>query len=91
MCYALGLSRMTVTEFVILTGLARMPALLASILIGAYASNRDYTSMLLVGLAAALAVGGCYLYERNRALDERETSARSLNSKEKAATLPFCD
>ncbi|MBZ5650443.1 MAG: hypothetical protein LAO18_08175 [Acidobacteriia bacterium] len=64
MCYALGLSRMTVTEFVILTGLARMPALLASILIGAYASNRDYTSMLLVGLAAALAVGGCYLYER---------------------------
>lgn len=77
MCYALGLSTMSVTEFVIITGLARTPALLASILIGAYASSRDYTSMLLVGVAVVLAVGGCYLYERNRnrALRERGSPA----------------
>ncbi len=39
MCYPLGLSGMTVTEFLVITGLARMPALLASVLFGASAST----------------------------------------------------
>jgi uncharacterized membrane protein YdjX (TVP38/TMEM64 family) len=44
MCYALGLSTMSMSEFVELTSLARTPALLASILFGAYASSRNYGS-----------------------------------------------
>jgi uncharacterized membrane protein YdjX (TVP38/TMEM64 family) len=66
MCYALGLSTMNMSEFVIVTSLARTPALLASILFGAYASSHDYGSMILVGVAVALAIAGCYLYERRR-------------------------
>jgi len=66
MCYALGLSAMGLTEFLVITGLARSPALLASTLIGSYASNRDYRSMILVGVAAVVAVGACFLFERNR-------------------------
>jgi len=66
MCYALGLSAMTVTEFLIITGLARAPALLASVLIGAYASRRNYGLMILVGALVIIAAGICYLYERRR-------------------------
>jgi uncharacterized membrane protein YdjX (TVP38/TMEM64 family) len=66
MCYALGLSTMSMSEFVVLTSLARTPALLASILFGAYASSRNYGSMIVVGVAVALAVAGCYWYERRR-------------------------
>ena len=62
MCYALGLSTMSMSEFVELTSLARTPALLASILFGAYASSR---SMIVVGVAVALAVAGCYWYEQS--------------------------
>jgi hypothetical protein len=57
---------MSITEFLVITGLAGMPALLASILIGMHASMRDYAAKLLVEAAVVLAVGGCYLYERYR-------------------------
>jgi uncharacterized membrane protein YdjX (TVP38/TMEM64 family) len=66
MCYALGLSTMSLPEFLVVTSLARTPALLASILFGAYASNRNYGFMILVGVAVALTVAGCYGYERLR-------------------------
>ena len=59
MCYALGgLSKMKMSEFVIVTSLARTPPLLARILFGAYASSHDYGCMILVGVAVALAIAG---------------------------------
>ena len=57
---------MSTSEFVVVTSLARTPALLATILFGAYAWNRNYGSMILVGVAVALAIAGCYWYERRR-------------------------
>ncbi len=66
MCYGAGFAKLDLIEFVIITGLARTPALLASILIGAHASTHDYRSMALTGLVLILAVAGYYLYERYR-------------------------
>jgi uncharacterized membrane protein YdjX (TVP38/TMEM64 family) len=57
---------MSFPEFVVITGLARSPALFASILIGAHASRGDYHSVILVGLIVVVAVAGCYFYERHR-------------------------
>lgn len=66
MCYGAGLSSMSVAEFVVITGLARSPALLSSILLGSQASRRDYRAMLLTALVAGLAIVSYYLYERRR-------------------------
>ncbi len=61
-----GFSTMGLPEFLITTGLARIPALLASILIGAEASHGDYRPMILIGSTVALVVIGYYFYERRR-------------------------
>jgi uncharacterized membrane protein YdjX (TVP38/TMEM64 family) len=66
MCYGAGLSNMGRWEFVVITGLARSPALIASIVLGSQASKRNYDAMLLTGVAAAAAVLGCYFYGRRR-------------------------
>lgn len=66
MCYGAGLSSMSLVEFVVITGLARSPALLSSILLGSQASRRDYRAMFLTALVAGLAIVGYYLYERRR-------------------------
>src|SRR2546422_3860782 len=64
LCYAAGFSRMSILEFVVLSGLARSPALLASVLIGAGVSRGDYRSVLAIALLAVLAIGGYYWYQR---------------------------
>jgi uncharacterized membrane protein YdjX (TVP38/TMEM64 family) len=66
MCYGAGLSKMGLTEFVVITGLARSPALFASILIGAHAGRGDYRSMVLIGLIVVSVIAGYYFYERYR-------------------------
>jgi len=66
MSYGAGLTRMNLVEFVIITGLARCPALFASIMFGAGASRHDYRSMILTGLLLMVAIVACYLYERHR-------------------------
>ena len=66
MCYGAGFTAMSLPEFVVITGLARTPALLASILIGAQASHKDYRSMILIACVVAIVVLGYYLYERYR-------------------------
>ena len=66
MCYGAGLSNMGLWEFVVITGLARSPALIASIVLGSQASDRNYDAMVLTGVAAAAAVLGYYFYERRR-------------------------
>jgi len=67
LCYAAGLSRMHILEFVVLSGLARSPALLASVLIGAGVSRGDYRSVLAIALLTVLAIGGYYWYQRRNA------------------------
>ena len=72
MSYGAGLSNLSLVEFVVVTGLARSPALLASILLGAQAERRDYTAMAITGGVVILAIGGYYFYERNRNRKEAE-------------------
>ena len=62
--YAAGFFGMRILEFVVLSGLARSPALLATVLIGAGVSRRDYRSVLAIGLLVLLAIGGYYWYQR---------------------------
>ncbi len=66
MAYGAGLSNMNLVEFVVVTGLARSPALLASILLGSQAYRHDYRSMIITGVVVVLAILGYYFYERNR-------------------------
>jgi uncharacterized membrane protein YdjX (TVP38/TMEM64 family) len=66
MCYGAGFTKMGLTEFVVITGLARSPALFAGILIGAQAGRGDYRSMLLTGLMVVFVIAGYYFYERRR-------------------------
>ena len=64
LCYAAGFSSMGMLEFVVLSGLARSPALLASVLIGAGVSRGDYRSVIAIVLLVLVAVGGYYWYQR---------------------------
>lgn len=73
MCYGAGFSNIGIWEFVVITGLARTPALIASIVLGSHASERNYYAMVLTGLAMAAAVLGYYFYERRR---NRKTAGR---------------
>jgi uncharacterized membrane protein YdjX (TVP38/TMEM64 family) len=66
MSYGAGLSNMNLVEFVVVTGLARSPALFVSILLGSQAYRHDYRAMVITGVVVALAVAAAYLYERRR-------------------------
>jgi uncharacterized membrane protein YdjX (TVP38/TMEM64 family) len=66
LCYGAGFTRMTATEFVVISSLARTPALFASILIGARAAQRDYGAATLTGVVLLVVVACFYLYERHR-------------------------
>ncbi len=64
MCYGAGLCNMSLWEFVVITGLGRAPALIASVVLGSQVSRRDYDAVILTSVAAAGAVLGYYFYER---------------------------
>jgi uncharacterized membrane protein YdjX (TVP38/TMEM64 family) len=64
--YAAGFSDMGILEFVVLSGLARSPGLLASVLIGAGVSRGDFRSVIAIAFLAVLAIGGYYWYQRRR-------------------------
>ncbi len=66
MSYGAGLSNMNLVEFVVVTGLARSPAMIASIVLGSQAYQRDYSAMILTAAVVILAIGGYYVYERRR-------------------------
>lgn len=66
MSYGAGLTRMSLTEFVVITGLARSPALFASILMGGQASHRDYRSMAVTGAIVVFVFAGYYFYKYYR-------------------------
>jgi uncharacterized membrane protein YdjX (TVP38/TMEM64 family) len=69
--YAAGFSDLGILEFVVLSGLARSPALLASVLVGAGVSRRDYRSVIAIALLVLVAIGGYYWYQRRRHLTGR--------------------
>jgi len=66
LCYAAGFSGIPLIEFVVLSGLARSPALLASVLIGTGVSRGDYRSLIATAVVLLLAIGGYYWYRRAR-------------------------
>jgi uncharacterized membrane protein YdjX (TVP38/TMEM64 family) len=66
MCYGAGLSNLGLLEFLLISGLARSPALIASIALGSHASERDYEAIVLTGITVAAAVLAYYVYERRR-------------------------
>jgi uncharacterized membrane protein YdjX (TVP38/TMEM64 family) len=76
LAYGAGLTEMSLTEFMVLSGLGRTPALLASIMIGAHASQGNYGAMLLTGTAVIIAVAVCYWYERARSRRAAAMAAR---------------
>ncbi len=71
LCYGAGLSTMSLVEFIVITGLARSPAMMLSILLGSQAYQKDYRRMLITVAVAVLATGGYLLYERSRRRGER--------------------
>ena len=76
--YAAGFSGMTIIEFLVLSGLARSPALLASVVIGAGVSRGDYRSVIAISLLVLLAIGGYYWYHRrNRASSSAASAVRA--------------
>ncbi|MBI3694940.1 MAG: TVP38/TMEM64 family protein [Acidobacteria bacterium] len=66
LCYGAGLSQMSLVEFIVITGLARSPAMLLSIMLGSQAYQQDYKRMVITAGVAVLATGGYLLYERRR-------------------------
>jgi uncharacterized membrane protein YdjX (TVP38/TMEM64 family) len=66
MCYGAGFTSMGLPEFVVITGLARTPALLASVLMGDQASRGDYRSVILIGSVVAVVILSYFFYERHR-------------------------
>ena len=67
LCYAAGFSGMSVLEFMVVSGLARSPGLLGSVLIGAGVSRGDYRSVIAIAVLVLLAIGGYYWYQRSNA------------------------
>jgi uncharacterized membrane protein YdjX (TVP38/TMEM64 family) len=66
MSYGAGLTNLGVGEFVVVSGLARMPALLFSTLIGSQLYDRDYRAAIITAVVGVVAVVAYYLYERKR-------------------------
>ena len=64
MSYGAGFSTFRLTDFVVITGLARTPAMLFSTLFGSQLYDRDYTAMIITVLVAATSAGLFYLYQR---------------------------
>lgn len=64
MSYVAGVSGFPLGKFVLISGLARTPALLASTLIGAQVYDRDYASVVITVIAAAGMGLAFWLYQR---------------------------
>lgn len=64
MCYGAGLSNIGPLEFIVISSLGRMPALLFSIHLGSQVSHGDFLSMALMIFLVVIAVAAYYLYER---------------------------
>ncbi len=66
MSYGIGLSQIRLREFMIITGLARTPALLFSTLFGSQLYERNWFTLALIGGVAVLVTVGFYLFEKGQ-------------------------
>lgn len=66
MSYGAGLTRIGLWEFIAISGLARLPALLFSTMIGDQLYDRDYTAVAIIVVVGALVTLAFYLYEKRR-------------------------
>jgi uncharacterized membrane protein YdjX (TVP38/TMEM64 family) len=64
MSYGAGLTRWSLGEFVVVSGLARTPALFFSTLIGSQLYDRDYRSIAVTVVIGVLAVAAFFIYVR---------------------------
>lgn len=64
MSYGAGVSGFPLGRFVLISGLARIPALLASTLMGAQVYDRDYGSVVITATVAAGMVLAFWMYQR---------------------------
>ncbi len=64
MSYGAGFTQLGMSEFVVISGLARTPALLFSTLMGSQLYERDYSAMIITGIIGAVAVVGFYWYQK---------------------------
>ncbi len=67
MSYGAGVSGFPLGRFVLISSLGRIPALLASTLIGAQVYDRDYASVAVTAAAAVAMVLAFWLYQRKSA------------------------
>lgn len=63
-CYAAGTARFGLGEFVVISALGRAPALLVTTVLGSQLAERDYTAIVGTILAATVAAGLFWLYQR---------------------------
>jgi uncharacterized membrane protein YdjX (TVP38/TMEM64 family) len=66
MSYGAGLTSFGLGEFIAISGLARLPALLFSTMIGDQLYDRDYMAIGIIVVVGALVTLGFYLYEKRR-------------------------
>ncbi len=66
MCYAAGLTPLSLGRFLVLSVPARMPALLMSTTFGAQAYDRDFAAMIWLALAVAIVIAATGYYRRGR-------------------------
>ena len=64
MSYGAGLTGWQLGRFVLISGLGRLPALLASSVFGGQMQERNYTAMAVTAAIAIAAAVGFYLYQR---------------------------
>jgi uncharacterized membrane protein YdjX (TVP38/TMEM64 family) len=66
MSYGAGLTNLRIVEFIAISGLGRLPALLFSTMIGDQLYDRNYITVAIIIAVGALVTLGFFLYERNR-------------------------
>lgn len=64
MSYGAGLTQLGMGEFVVISGLARAPALLFSTLMGSQLYERDYSAMIITAAIGAVVAIGFYWYQK---------------------------
>ena len=66
MSYGAGLTKIGFQEFMIISGLGRIPALLFSTLFGSQLYERDWFTLALIGGVAVLVTASFYVFEKGR-------------------------
>ncbi len=64
MSYGAGLTQFRMGEFVVISGLARTPALLFSTLMGSQLYQRDYSAMIITAVIGVVVAGAFYWYQK---------------------------